>query len=79
MADYETNSDVDIELNHNFSVSALLAAIENDPALTALIERIARQQNLKTAPRVGNTSGKWAQRQLPQAVLNQNPATKRVF
>ena len=79
MSTYETNSDVDIELNHNFSVSALLAAIENDPALTALIERIARQQNLKNARRVGNTSGKWAQRQLPQAVLNQNPATKRVF
>ena len=79
MADYETNSDVDIELNHNFSVSALLAAIENDPALAAAIERITRKTNLKTARRVGNTSGKWAQRQLPQAVVNQNPATKRVF
>ena len=81
MPAYDTNSDVDIELNQGFqvSVSGLLAAIENDPALSALIERIARQTNLKTARRVGNTSGKWAQRQLPQAVVNQNPATKRVF
>lgn len=60
-------------------VKSILKRIENDPALSAMIERIARQTNLKTARRVGNTSGKWAQRQLPQAVVNQNPATKRVF
>ena len=78
---YDTNSDVDIELNQefSFSMSQLIAAIENDPQLSAALEKLNRKSTLKTARRVGNTSGKWAQRQLPQAVLNQNPATKRVF
>lgn len=77
----DTNIDDDVEIQNelSFSVGELISMIENDPALAAAIERLTRKTNLKTARRVGNTSGKWAQRQLPQAVVNQNPATKRVF
>ena len=81
MSLYETNLDEDVELETEISVSAsgLLQAIESDPALLSLIERIARNQSLKMARRVGNTYGKYAQRQLPQGVINQNPSTKRIF
>ena len=71
--------DDDIELNIGVPVDGLLQTIENDPKLLALIERITRQQSMRLARRVGNTSGKYAQRQLPQGVINQNPSTKRIF
>ena len=78
MPSYDGVND-DIELNIGVPVDGLLQTIENDPKLLALIERITRQQSMRLARRVGNTSGKYAQRQLPQGVINQNPSTKRIF
>ena len=71
--------DDDIELNIQVPVGNLLDQIKNDPTLLSFFESIARNQSLKMARRVGNTSGKYAQRQLPQGVINQNPSTKRIF
>lgn len=79
MTSFESDYEEDINLEFGISVGGLLQSIENDPALVALIERIARNQSLKMARRVGNTYGKYAQRQLPQGVINQNPSTKRIF
>jgi len=63
----------------NLDVSSVLDMIANNPAIIAALEAKLRNQNVKAARRVGNSSGKWAQRPLPQTVINQNPATKRVF
>ena len=76
-ASFDSTEDQDWVLQ--LDVSSIVKLIENDPAIAAALEKLNRRTNLKNARRVGNTSGKWAQRQLPQAVLNQNPATKRVF
>ena len=78
MATFEGIED-DIELNVAIPVTNLLEQIESDPAILAYFERISRQQNLKLARRVGNTSGKYAQRQLPQGVLKQVPGNQRIF
>ena len=81
MSTYDINLDENIELETDIdiSVASILEKIESDPKLVAMIEKISRNQSLKMARRVGNTSGKYAQRQLPQGVINQNPSTKRIF
>ena len=69
----------DVELNVTVPVGGILQSIKNDPGLLAYLSEIVRQDTLKLARRVGNTSGKYAQRQVPQGVINQNPSTKRIF
>ena len=76
---FDSDDEQAINIELGFSVGGILQAIEQDPALLALIERVTRTQNLKLARRVGNTSGKYAQRQLPAAVLKQVPGNQRIF
>ena len=78
MPSYDGVND-DIKLNIQVPVGNLLDQIKNDPGLLAYLTEIVREDTLKMARRVGNTSGKYAQRQLPQGVINQNPSTKRIF
>ena len=79
MSSASFESDQEENWTINLDVASIIELIENDPAIIAALQKNLRRQDMKSARRLGNTSGKWAQPQLPQAVINQNPATKRVF
>lgn len=79
MTTYDTNFDGDIELEESMemSTSALIQSLVTNPAVLALLEANLRRQSLRSARRVGNTQGKWAQKPVVKGASRQ--ATQRIF
>ena len=79
-ASFESDSEEEINIRFGISVSGLLDAIENNPALLQKIATLARNEIVgPMARRMGNTADKTAQKKTPLAAKPQVPGTQRVF
>jgi hypothetical protein len=74
----DSEEELEVELLMDFPMSTVVRLLSTNPALVAALEVTLRAQNLKSARRVGNTSGKWAQRPLPRGV-NRSTNPQRIF
>lgn len=78
MAEFSTehNLDGDIEFSPiiELQLGAIIAWLEEDPRFEQMLIRV----QAKGARRTGNTMGKWAQKQIPEAAKPQTPGTLRL-
>ena len=80
MADFDPTQDQDLKINMDidFPMSTVIRLLSNNPQLLTLLETNLRAQSLKTARKVGDLSGKWAQKPLPKGV-NRSTNPQRIF
>ena len=73
-AEHNLDGDIEFSPTIQLDLGSIIAWLEEDPRFEQMLIRV----QAKSARRTGNTLGKWAQKQIPDAAKPQIPGTQRL-